>query len=61
MLTPKCFITSKKDRAALKEIKTWQNCCVRVQDKASRFFAVSNDEYCKKVNTQIKRTMLTFY
>ena len=52
---------TKKERAALKEIKTWQNCCVRVQDKGSRFFAVSNDEYCKKVNTQIKRTMLTFY
>ena len=23
----------KKEREALKEIKTWKNCCVRVQDK----------------------------
>ena len=30
-----------------------------VQDKDSRFVVVSNDEYCKKVNTQIERNSFT--
>ena len=37
-------------------MKTWENCCVRVQDKGSRFVMISNDEFCEKVNTQIGRT-----
>ena len=37
-------------------MKTWENCCVRVQDKGSRFVMIPNDEYCEKVNTQIGRT-----
>ena len=45
---------TKKEREALKEIKTWKNYYVRVQDKVSRFVVISNDEYCKKVNTQIE-------
>ena len=57
ILTPKYFITSqKKEREALKEIKTWQICCVRVQDKGSRFFVISKNEYCDKVSTQIGRS-----
>ena len=31
---------TKKERVALKEIKTWKNCCVRVQDKGSRFVVI---------------------
>ena len=50
---------TKKERVALKEIKTWKNCCVRVQDKGSRFVVIWNDEYCKKVNTQIERSSFT--
>ena len=55
---------TKKEREALKEIKTWKNCCERVQDKDSRFVVISNDKYWKKVNTQIKRrsfTQLPYY
>ena len=60
MLTPKCFITSqKKEAEALKEIDTQKTSCVRVQDKGSRFVVISNDEYCKKVNTQIERSSFT--
>ena len=53
------FITSQKKKEALKEIKTWKNCCSRVQDKGSGFVVISNDEYCKKVNTQIERSSFT--
>ena len=49
----------KKEREAVKEIKTWQNCCVRVQDKGSRFVVISNDKYCEKVNTQLGRSSFT--
>ena len=44
---------TKKERVDLKEIKTWQICCVRVQDKGSKFVVISKDEYCDKVSTQI--------
>ena len=50
---------TKKEREAVKKIKTWQNCCVRVQDKGSRFVVISNDKYCEKVNTQIGRNSFT--
>ena len=50
---------TKKESEALKEIKTWKSYCVRVQDKGSRFVVISNDEYCKKVNTQIERSFFT--
>ena len=53
------FITSQKKKEALKEIKTWKNCCVRVQGKGSGFVVISNGEYCKKVNTQIERSSFT--
>ena len=59
MLTPKYFIKSQKRKRTLKEIKTCQNCCVRVQDKGSRFVVISNDEYCEKVNTQVGRSSFT--
>ena len=47
---------TKKEREVLKEMKPWENCCVRVQDKGSRFFMISNDEYYEKVSTQIGRS-----
>ena len=50
---------TKKEREALKEIKTWKKYCARVQDKGSRFVVISNDEYCKKVNTQIEGSSFT--
>ena len=50
----------KKGREALKDIKTWQNCCARVWDKGSRFAVMSNDEYCKNVNTQIYSSFSQF-
>ena len=50
---------TKEEREALKEIKTWKNYCARVQDKSSRFVVISNDEYCKKVNTQTEGSSFT--
>ena len=50
---------TKKEREALKEIKTWKNCCVRVLDKGYRFVAISNDEYCQKVHKKIERSSFT--
>ena len=46
---------TREKRIALREIKTWKNCWVRVQDKGSRFFVLLNEDYCLKVNTQIER------
>ena len=46
---------TKNERAALKEIKTANDCCVGVQDKGSRFVILSNEDYCSKVTTQIER------
>lgn len=50
---------TKKLREGLKDIKTSQNCCARVQCKGFRFVVVSNDEYCEKVNTQRDRSLFT--
>ena len=46
----------QEERGVLKEIRTWQSCCDRVQDKGSRFVVISNDEYCERVNIQIDRS-----
>ena len=45
-----------KEREALKVIKTWQNCCARVQDKHSRFAVISN--IMKKL-TRINKSSFT--
>ena len=42
-----------EERTALKEIKTWENCCMRVQGKGLRFVILLNEDYHLKVNTQI--------
>ena len=47
---------TKEERTALKEITNWENKCVRVQDKGSRFVIIGNEEYCNKINTQIDRS-----
>ena len=47
---------TKNERTALKEIKTWNDCCVRIQDKGSIFVILSNEDYCLKVMTQIERS-----
>ena len=44
-----------EERIALKEIKTWENCCASVQDKSSRCVVLLNEDYCLKVNTKIER------
>ena len=44
----------QKKRTALKEIKTWENCCDN-WDKDSRFIILLNEDYCLKVNTQIEQ------
>ena len=44
-----------EDRIARKEIKTWENCCARVQDKSSRFVVLLNEDYYLKVNSKIER------
>ena len=44
-----------EERIALKEIKTWENCCARVQDKSLRFVVLLNEDYCLKLNTKIER------
>ena len=46
---------TREERNALKEIKTLENCCGRVQDKGSRFAVLLNKDYCLKANTQIER------
>ena len=45
----------KEERTALKKIKTSENCCVRVQDKGSKFVFLLNEDYYLKVHTQIER------
>ena len=50
------FIIPEKTKE--KEIKTWNDCCVRVQDKSSRFVILSNEDYCSNVMTQIERSSL---
>ena len=46
---------TREERIALKEIKTWENCCVRAEDKGSRIVILLNEDYCLNVNIQIER------
>ena len=48
---------SKEEKEALKEIRSWNNQTVRVQDKRSRFVILGNDDYEQKVQTQINRSV----
>ena len=43
----------------MKEIKSWDDKVIRVQDKGSRFVVLSNDDYDSKVQHQIDRSSFT--
>ena len=47
---------TKSERITLKEIKTWNDCCVRIQDKGLRFIILLNEDYSSKVMTQLERS-----
>ena len=47
---------SKRDQNALKEIKSWKEQTIRVQDKDSRFIILENRDYEKKVENLIERS-----
>ena len=46
---------NKDVEVALKEIKSWEDKVIRVQDKASRFVVLSTCDYVEKVEHQINR------
>ena len=46
----------KEEKEALKEIRSWNNQTVRVQDKGSRFVILDNNDYEQKIQTQIDRS-----
>ena len=43
---------NKNEKLALKEIKSWDDKVIRVQDKGSRFVVLSNNHYESKVQHQ---------
>ena len=47
---------SKDEKKALKEIKSWDDKVVRVQDKGSRFAILENEVYEEKIQQQIDRS-----
>ena len=50
---------NKNEKLALKEIKSWDDKVIRVQDKGSRFVVLSNNDYESKVQHQIERSSFT--
>ena len=44
------------EKAVLKDIRYWDKNVVRVQDKGSRFVVLDNEDYIKKVESQINRS-----
>ena len=46
----------KNEKLALKEIKSWDDKVIRIQDKGSRFAVLSNNDYERKVQHQIDRS-----
>ena len=49
---------SKVEKEALKEIKSWNNQTVRVQDKDSHFIILDKNDYEQKIQAQINRSSL---
>ena len=47
---------SKEEKEVLKEIRSWNDQTVRVQDKGSRFVIFDNNDYEQKIQTQINRS-----
>ena len=50
-----CNNLNKDVEVALKEIKSWEEKVIRVQDKASRFVVLSTCDYVEKVEHEINR------
>ena len=50
---------NKNEKLALKEIKSWDDKVIRVQDKGSRFVVLSNNDYESKVQHQIDSSSFT--
>ena len=46
---------SKREQNALKEIKSWKDQTIRIQDKGSRFVILENRDYEQKIIYQIER------
>ena len=46
----------KEEKEALKEIRSWNNQTVRVQDKGSCFAILDKNDYEQKLQTQIDRS-----
>ena len=47
---------SKDEKAALKEIKSWENKVIRVQDKGSHLVVLNTSDFVEKVEHQINRS-----
>ena len=47
---------SKREQNALKEIKSWKDQTIRIQDKGSRFVNLENRGYEQKIKDQIERS-----
>ena len=50
---------NKNEKLALKEIKSWDDKVIRVQDKGSRFVVLPNNDYERKVKHQIEGSSFT--
>ena len=47
---------SKREQNALKEIKSWKDQTIRIQDEGSRFVILENRDYEQKIKYQIERS-----
>ena len=47
---------SKREQNALKEITSWKDEAIRVEDKDSRFIILENRDYEQKIKFQIERS-----
>ena len=47
---------SKRKQNALKEITSWKDEAIRVEDKDSRFIILENRDYEQKIKFQIERS-----
>ena len=50
---------NKEEKLALKEMKSWNDKVIRVQDKGLRFIVLDTNSYLEKVEHQINRILLT--
>ena len=47
---------SKREQKALKDLKSWKDQTIRVQDKGSRFVILENIDYEQNIKYQIERS-----